>query len=403
MDSIHIKNLSVECDTTLYWPDTVLTISFTGMSGPNTSKAEFSMTPCSPNPVFYETEFSINLPKYGYIALYISDPLGRHIAGYNNYLGKGRHRFSLTPGREYYYIITAVYDGQLTTMKIINMCDNGSANCSLNYMWVESDDMYNKSWEERPDFCFELGHKLLMIGYAVGKESGLADDIYDDESYTFQFALNVPCPGMPEINYEGQVYQTVQIFSQCWLKENMNVGTMIPINTEMSNNGTIEKYCYLDQPDSCSKYGGLYQWPEAMKYSWKENSQGICPPGWHIPGDLDWKILEAVADSQYGIGDPVWDSMDARGFDAGLNLKSTSGWFMDGNGTDLFGFSALPSGYRAFNGLCQYASASGYWVSSKYTSGDISLNRDIFFYSDDITRQGGFFLNGIGVRCLKDD
>ena len=75
----------------------------------------------------------------------------------------------------------------------------------------------------------------------------------------------------------------------------------------MTDNGTMEKYCYNNEPDSCTKYGGLYQWDEMMQYTTQQGVQGICPPGWHLPTDEEWKVLEGAVDSQYGIGDPEWD------------------------------------------------------------------------------------------------
>lgn len=74
-----------------------------------------------------------------------------------------------------------------------------------------------------------------------------------------EFATNIPCPGTNIVEYEGQVYSTIQIFSQCWLKENLNVGTMIEGPEDMADNGIVEKYCFNYRPDCCNKYGGLYQ------------------------------------------------------------------------------------------------------------------------------------------------
>ena len=59
------------------------------------------------------------------------------------------------------------------------------------------------------------------------RQSGILDTPKEDTTYTFQFATNIPCPGTPTVEYEGQVYNTIQIFSQCWLKENLNAGLMI--------------------------------------------------------------------------------------------------------------------------------------------------------------------------------
>ena len=87
----------------------------------------------------------------------------------------------------------------------------------------------------------------------------MIDSPSTNQTYTFQFASNIPCPGVPTVTYEGQVYNTIQIFGQCWLKENLNVGTMINGEDEMTDNGIIEKYCYYNDQANCDTYGGLYQ------------------------------------------------------------------------------------------------------------------------------------------------
>lgn len=122
----------------------------------------------------------------------------------------------------------------------------------------------------------------------------------------------------------------------------------------MEDNDTIEKYCYGNNLANCDNYGGLYKWNEMMQYTTQQGAQGICPPGWHIPEDEEWKILEGAVDSQYRIGNQIWNFYGLRGYDAGKNLKTISGWNGNGNGTDLFGFSGLPGGYRYSNGYFYY-------------------------------------------------
>lgn len=75
----------------------------------------------------------------------------------------------------------------------------------------------------------------------------------------------IPCPGTPTILYGGKIYETVQIGSQCWLKENLNIGTRIDGSLNQANNQTIEKYCYDNLDENCDIYGGLYQWDEIMQ------------------------------------------------------------------------------------------------------------------------------------------
>lgn len=92
---------------------------------------------------------------------------------------------------------------------------------------------------------------------------------------------------------DGQVYPVVKIGSYWWLGRNLNIGMPLGPSDEMSNNGIIEKYVFpAADPDSLN--GGLYTWAEAMGTDTKEGSEGICPPGWHVPSDKNWRDLMAV-------------------------------------------------------------------------------------------------------------
>src|ERR1035437_10384230 len=84
-----------------------------------------------------------------------------------------------------------------------------------------------------------------------------------------------PCPGVPTVDYGGKTYHTVQIGSQCWLKENLDINGI----DSTRNNDTIEKFCYNNDPANCATYGGLYQWNEAMQSVTTDKTKGICPTG----------------------------------------------------------------------------------------------------------------------------
>jgi uncharacterized protein (TIGR02145 family) len=212
-----------------------------------------------------------------------------------------------------------------------------------------------------------------------------------------------PCPGVPTITYGGQVYNTALIGTQCWLRENLNIGTMINSGTSQTNNGIIEKYCYENNQANCTLYGGLYQWNEMMQYVTTPGVKGICPNGWHLPTDEELKVLEGYADSQYNYPDPVWDQTGWRGFDAGKNLKSTSGWDSNGNGADLYGFTALPGGYWGYFGVfINLGSMGTFWTSTENNS-TTAWWRIIDSYDDKIYRTNSYNKgNGHSVRCLKD-
>ncbi len=202
----------------------------------------------------------------------------------------------------------------------------------------------------------------------------------------------------------NQAYNTVLIGSRCWMRENMNIGTMILGEVAMQNNGIFEKYCSGNLESNCAEYGGLYQWNEMMQYSTTQGVQGICPTGWHIPTDYEWKVLEGSIDSQYGIGDPVWDLEGDRGYDAGGKLKEsgTIHWAFPNTGaTNSSGFTALPGGARNTDGTFPSFLISGrFWSSTE--SGSDAYRRVLSTTLMSISRNAANKNFGLSVRCIKD-
>ncbi len=203
-------------------------------------------------------------------------------------------------------------------------------------------------------------------------------------------------------NRDSQSYNTIQIGTQCWMAENLNIGSRINGGLNQSNNQVIEKYCYNNMEDSCSIHGGLYQWDELMQYDTLEGGQGLCPPGWHVPSDDDWIILEGMADSRFSVIDPIWDNLEWRGWDAGQNIKSTNGWLYNGAGIDLFGFTALPTGLIDNSSYFGYGLLSSFWSSSR-SNVDHSIYRQVIFDNADIYRHNRPTKYGLSVRCLNDE
>jgi uncharacterized protein (TIGR02145 family) len=199
-------------------------------------------------------------------------------------------------------------------------------------------------------------------------------------------------------------YQTVVISgeygSQCWMAENLNIGTMIDVSLEQISNGSIEiieKYCYDNFDSLCGVYGGLYQWNEMMQYNPGEGIQGICPVGWHIPTHWEWCVLPV------NVGYCTdCNLIGNTGCGAGLVLKSAPGLGVGWNGTNSSGFTALPAGDRTylgwFYGLYMLA---GFWSSSSYNSSEAwsmglsSYDHGVSFYNSQKNM-------GYSVRCIKN-
>lgn len=386
----------------LYWNDTVLVLDVNVGLQEQEVNEKFRVK-AYPNPVVDEASLKVVIPEEGKVDVIISSIHGRLIQAKSYHLSPGMHEFSFIPGGEAMYFISFSWQGHKRYLKLINASPQKGRESFLSYVGGNDQIEEMKSSARSDFFEFTLGDQLLYVGYIDTLESGITDVPLESEIYTFQFAYNIPCIGTPTVEYEGQVYETVQIFSQCWLKENLNVGQMITGDHDMEDNEIIERYCFLDFEDSCNVYGGLYQWDEMMQYTTQEGAKGICPDGWHIPTDEEWKVLEGASDSYYGIGHFVWDNNEFRGFDAGKNLKSKSGWMENGNGIDLFGFASLPAGNLNWNWtFTALHFSSSYWTSTDYFDPGWSTHHSFIYNQNTSSRYIYYKYIGFSVRCVKD-
>ena len=403
LDSIKVMNRTQGGDTVLYWPDTVLVLNYpVGITEVSNEKTGLQIFQNYPNPVKDQTTITLYVPEKEKVSLQVTDILGRCVINTERLLDRGYHSFRFAPGSGEVFFFTAYWKATSSSIKILTTGSGSGLKSSLEYIGGKMAELQYKTIEATQDFSFSLGDTLLYIGYADTLQSGMLDTPETSDTLTLQFATNIPCPGTPTVTYEGQVYNTIQIFSQCWLKENLNVGTMIQGDQTMTDNGVIEKYCYDNEEDSCVIYGGLYQWNEMMQYTTQQGTQGICPPGWHLPTDEEWKSLEGAVDSQYGIGDQTWDVIGHRGFDAGTNLKTTSGWVAGGNGTDLFGFSGLPGGLRYAGGLFgNVGDDDALWTSTEGDAG-FAWVRGLRYNGPEVGRYNYGEAYGFSVRCVRD-
>ena len=216
---------------------------------------------------------------------------------------------------------------------------------------------------------------------------------------------------------DGNIYNTVQIGSQCWMSQNLNYGTYVPLATGQSAAG-IQKYCYNDNAANCTTYGGIYEWAEMMNGSASCNGtgssqpacatpvQGICPCGWHIASHYEWTQLELAvctdgAPTCAGYY-PYDESTD--------NLRGNVSPYLKAGGSS--GFNALESGlsYRPllnFSGFDDgYGNGTGcFWSSTQFYPGydaNAGWARDI--YSSRIEVNRGHYSKdyGMSIRCIKD-
>jgi len=215
---------------------------------------------------------------------------------------------------------------------------------------------------------------------------------------TALFERDTSAGGNPVIitdSRDGKQYKTVVIGNQRWMAENLNYAA----------NGSM---CHKDDNSMCDKYGRLYTWVIAMdidnvyydEQMWGGSDigqRGVCPTGWRLPSRKDWDDLISTAG-----GKDI----------AGKALKSISGWNnrddgSSGNGTNEYGFSALPGGFRDQNGDFWNAGFSGNWwtATESYNSQGYGMAYDLgMSYSVDYFANNSITFKRVmrSVRCIAD-
>jgi len=170
---------------------------------------------------------------------------------------------------------------------------------------------------------------------------------------------------------DAKTYKITEIGGKWWMAENLNYET-------------TGSWCYKNSADSCTKYGRLYTWAAAKT---------SCPAGWKLPDTADWGRL----------------TMATNGRDkAGKALKSRTGWSNNGNGTDDFGFSALPGGQRSDYSVNENLGYSligtwGNWWTGTENGIDMAYYMVMKYDYDGLGYNQGNKTYAYSVRCIEDD
>jgi uncharacterized protein (TIGR02145 family) len=250
----------------------------------------------------------------------------------------------------------------------------------------------------------------------------------DDNFYAYIASANVwkqfcYCPGTitPFIcgnsftdTRDQKVYNSVLIGSQCWMAQNLNIGTKVNGSGDQTNNSITEKYCFNDLESNCDVYGGLYQWAEMVQYlngatnttSWSPvptgNVQGICPTGWHLPSYSEWCVLSTFLDADANCNDYEFiESLIAGGK---MKETGTTHWISPNIGaTNSSGFTALPGGYFSEWGVFLYLTNHGYfWLASERTTANAWYRTLAYDYTT-VLKSNCNKRVSFSVRCLRDN
>ena len=244
-----------------------------------------------------------------------------------------------------------------------------------------------------------LAQTNMNIYYTNGSVLSIPITTIDSINYTLD--SNV-CPSTV-VDVEGNIYNTVLIGAQCWMKENLKTthyknGT--PIQTGLSDTAWIitTTGAYADYNNDISNsvvYGRLYNWYAVA------DSAGLCPAGWHVPEEGEWNILVKSIDANADTTCiACYQSTIAGG---AMKEIGTTHWAIPNAGaTNSSGFTGLPGGYRYYNGAYNVVGNFGDWWSATQFSATDAYFRNLYYFNSDVGRYFNLKTNGFSVRCVKD-
>lgn len=313
------------------------------------------------------------------------------------------------------YVVDGSY---MVTGTLVSMGDSEISGYGI--CWGES---------ENPDMdgsCIDLGSPALAGEFKVPVSGLSASTSYYFRAFALIHSLPVyseekifttrPAPEDMVMDVDGNIYKIVTVGDQIWMAENLKATmyadkSSIPLVVEKMDwfdlHRESEAYCWYDNVIANGwVYGGLYTWPAAVRGA--EGSdlipsgiQGVCPDGWHLPSDGEWKQLETYL----GMSQEDADNVEWRGVDQGGKLKQegTRLWKdPNSSATNEVEFNAIPAGYRLGSGdFYDLSISTRFWSSSGRGYG-FAWFRQLDYDTASVFRDFEGVYSGYSVRCVKD-
>ena len=390
VDSVKVENLTKGTSLTILGNDV---LHLTGGTGIDNIVENDEMIQVSPNPMQGQAEISFYSKQTGSAQITIYDISGKEILQIGNRFSQGIKKFQITGLKQGMYIIFISGENYFYTSKLISL-NITQSEAKIEYLGNEKNEgsfTNLKIAKATVDMAYTIGNILLFTGFSGIYSTIITDVPTESKTITFIFAVN--CSSLSTVtDIDGNIYNTVKIGDQCWMRENLKTtkyrnGDSIPYNPNDTAWYTKAAYCDCNGiPSQSAIYGKMYNFFAVI------DSHNLCPIGWHIPTDAEWTIL-----TTYLGGESV----------AGGKLKETDTmhWFSPNTGaTNETGFTGLPSGWHHWDGTFYNFGKFGQWWSS--TEHNIlksnSWYRGLQYNEKTVYRNYGAKGVGGSVRCLKD-
>ncbi len=340
-----------------------------------------------PNPMKEYARMQFVLPEPGETRVNLYDLSGRQILQTRDKLANGEHIYGIQGLEEGIYFVRIISGKYSYSGRIISSgSKKGNAQVVYeNTMAIREkqlDPKETKGTNEEKVFQYTTGDILKLTGIAGKYRTVMTVVPTEGKPITFSF---IACTDKDLNNYS-----IVQIGLQTWMAENLKT-TKYNDGTAINNLTDATAWSYQYSPAYCwwgndeankDVYGALYNW-------FAVNTGKLCPSGWRVSTDNDWKALEG-----YITGDSDANKLKETG---------TTHWPSPNSGaTNATGFTALPGGHRGDLGSFYAKGSNGqFWCNTEYSYSN-AWNRGIINEFSTVVRKDNSKVSGMSVRCLKN-
>lgn len=303
LTQVVVTNHTKGWQETLVWPDTVLVLTPTGIADFESQNRSLGLSLNNSNPFDGTTYALLHISEPGDVTVEITDIAGRKIKTLQaTSVPSGTHEMRVSLSAAGIYFLTARQNGKTASMKMVNRGNGGSNNIvfsgveTQNFASLRQSQNTGRGVSNSP---FDLGDLMEYVGYAtyhgnLVESAHITQEVFSSQTNVLPFSFSIsgddaePCPGLPTVmDYDSNLYNTVQIGTQCWLRENLRAthypdGTAIPNGGDTMSNTAPFYYDNTTSTIPLDKRGYWYNWQAAMQ---------ACPEGWHLPSDSEWTVL----------------------------------------------------------------------------------------------------------------
>ena len=357
-----------------------------------------------------------NAPENNNLTGFSARPAGGYIPGNDEslYFGEEALFWSCTENVSTAFPLRIRYDDTYGSIYQYDKANGYSVRCLRDNETSAMENILHNAQEEMQQNMLQLMQQMIHdsitpLRNQINQQQNIIDSLENEVSLS-------TCGIVTVSDIDGNVYHTVRVGNQCWMKENLRTtsyadGTSIDLGSGTST--TVAYYYYPSNNSSnVDTHGYLYNWKAVMGNSSSSDAnpsavQGICPNGWHVPSDAEWTQLTDYVSSQ---------SQNVCGSDntnIAMALAYTSGWLSSMTSTcqvgynqtanNATGLSLRPAGYYNGTGYYNFTTGANYWSATEFVSDNLNaINRSVKNNDAKVSTENHRKYYGYSVRCLRD-